>query len=67
MYLNTPWDYHYSSLDGRSILDRLASVKYFAIKKADMGICHTAMTVKQKSQKIQDLRRRGFPSSWLYL
>ena len=51
MYLNTPWDYHYSSLDGRSILDRLASVKYFAIKKADMGICHTAMTVKQKSQK----------------
>ncbi len=32
MYLNTPWDYHYSSLDGRTILDRLASVKYFAIK-----------------------------------
>lgn len=27
-----------------------------------MGICHTAMTVKQQSQKIQDLRRRGFPS-----
>ena len=37
MYLNTPWDYHYSSLDGRSILDRLASVKYFAIKKSGYG------------------------------
>ena len=34
MYLNTPWDYHYSSLDGRTILDRLASVKYFAIKNS---------------------------------
>ena len=32
MYMNTPWDYHYSSLDGRTILDRLAAVKYFAIK-----------------------------------
>lgn len=37
MYLNTPWDYHYSSLDGRTILDRLASVKYFAIKKNGYG------------------------------
>ena len=33
MYLNTPWDYHYNNLDGRTILDRLAAVKYFAIKK----------------------------------
>lgn len=37
MYLNTPWDYHYSSLDGRTILDRLASVKYFAIRKNGYG------------------------------
>ena len=36
-YLNTPWDYHYSSLDGRTILDRLASVKYFAIRKNGYG------------------------------
>lgn len=37
MYLNTPWDYHYNNLDGRSILDRLAAVKYFAIKKNGYG------------------------------
>lgn len=37
MYLNTPWDYHYSSLDGRTILDRLASVKYFAVKRNGYG------------------------------
>lgn len=32
MYLNTPWEQHYENLDGRTILDRLASVKYFIIK-----------------------------------
>lgn len=32
MYLNTPWEQHYENLDGRTILDRLASVKYFVIK-----------------------------------
>ena len=37
MYLNTPWDYHYNNLDGRTILDRLAAVKYFAIKKNGYG------------------------------
>ena len=31
MYLNTPWEQHYENLDGRTILDRLASVKYFVI------------------------------------
>lgn len=33
MYLNTPWEQHYNNLDGRTILDRLASVKYFVVKK----------------------------------
>lgn len=37
MYMNTPWDYHYNDLDGRTILDRLASVKYFAIRKNGYG------------------------------
>lgn len=31
MYLNTPWEQHYENLDGRTILDRLAAVKYFVI------------------------------------
>ena len=31
MYLNTPWEQHYENLDGRTTLDRLASVKYFVI------------------------------------
>lgn len=35
MYLNTPWEQHYENLDGRTILDRLASVKYFVIKKEE--------------------------------
>lgn len=35
MYLNTPWEQHYENLDGRTILDRLASVKYFVIKNQD--------------------------------
>lgn len=33
MYLNTPWEQRYNNLDGRTILDRLASVKYFVVKK----------------------------------
>lgn len=35
MYLNTPWEQHYENLDGRTILDRLASVKYFVVKEED--------------------------------
>ena len=35
MYLNTPWEQHYENLDGRTILDRLASVKYFVIKNEE--------------------------------
>ena len=31
MYLNTPWEQHYENLDSRTILDRLAAVKYFVI------------------------------------
>ena len=31
VYLNTPWDYHYENLDSRTILDRLAAVKYFSL------------------------------------
>ena len=29
----SPWEQHYNNLDGRTILDRLASVKYFVVKK----------------------------------
>ena len=46
MYLNTPWDYHYSSLDGRSILDRLASEIYFAIKKRRLAKTEVVKTEK---------------------
>ena len=35
MYLNTPWEQHYNNLDGRTILDRLAAVKYFVVKKGE--------------------------------
>lgn len=35
MYLNTPWEQHYDNLDGRTILDRLASVKYFVVKNGE--------------------------------
>ncbi len=37
MYLNTPWEQHYENLDGRTILDRLASVKYFVIRSDGIG------------------------------
>lgn len=33
MYLNTPWEQHYENLDCRTILDRLAAVKYFVVPK----------------------------------
>lgn len=33
MYLNTPWEQHYENLDSRTILDRLAAVKYFVVDK----------------------------------
>ncbi len=35
LYLNTPWEYHYENLDGRTILDRLAAVRYFVVKEGD--------------------------------
>lgn len=35
MYLNTPWEQQYENLDGRTILDRLASVKYFVVKNGE--------------------------------
>ena len=37
MYLNTPWEQHYENLDGRTILDRLASVKYFVVGNGENG------------------------------
>lgn len=37
VYLNTPWEQHYDNLDGRTILDRLASVKYFVIRSDGPG------------------------------
>ena len=35
IYLNTPWEQHYENLDGRSILDRLAAVKYFVVRAGE--------------------------------
>lgn len=43
MYLNTPWEQHYDNLDGRTILDRLASVKYFVVQKEKKPICRMAI------------------------
>ena len=43
MYLNTPWEQHYDNLDGRTILDRLASVKYFVVKKEKKPIFRMAI------------------------
>lgn len=37
MYLNTPWEQHYENLDSRTILDRLAAVKYFVIYNDGYG------------------------------
>lgn len=72
MYLNTPWDYHYSSLDGRSILDRLASVKYFAIKKSGYGFLpygydsEAAVTKKYRIYEDEDSLPLGYTyDSWI--
>ena len=72
MYLNTPWDYHYSSLDGRSILDRLASVKYFAIKKSGYGYLpygydsEAAVTKKYRIYEDEDSLPLGYTyDSWI--
>ena len=72
MYLNTPWDYHYSSLDGRSILDRLASVKYFAIKKSGYGYLpygydsEAAVTKKYRIYEDEDSLPIGYTyDSWI--
>lgn len=35
IYLNTPWEQHYENLDGRTILDRLAAVKYFVVRAGE--------------------------------
>ena len=35
MYLNTPWEQQYQNLDGRTILDSLAAVKYFVVNSRD--------------------------------
>lgn len=37
MYLNFSSDYNYNGLDGRSILDGLAAVRYFVIKDEEQG------------------------------
>ncbi|MFR1299005.1 MAG: YfhO family protein [Blautia massiliensis (ex Durand et al. 2017)] len=72
MYLNTPWDYHYSSLDGRSILDRLALVKYFAIKKSGYGYLpygydsEAAVTKKYRIYEDEDSLPLGYTyDSWI--
>lgn len=51
MYLNTPWEQHYNNLDGRTILDRLASVKYFVVKRARNQIFHMAIPDSAAKQK----------------
>lgn len=72
MYLNTPWDYHYSSLDGRTILDRLASVKYFAVKKNGYGYIpygydeEAASTKKYRIYEDEDSLPLGYTyDSWI--
>lgn len=72
MYLNTPWDYHYSSLDGRTILDRLASVKYFAVKRNGYGYIpygydeEAASTKKYRIYEDEDSLPLGYTyDSWI--
>lgn len=49
MYLNTPWEQHYENLDARTILDRLASVKYFVICGRDYRYLPYGYDKKQAS------------------
>ena len=35
LYMNTPWEQHYENLDSRTILDRLAAVKYFVVRAGE--------------------------------
>ena len=52
MYLNTPWEQHYENLDSRTILDRLAAVKYFVVDKNENRYLPYGFTeVKGESQK----------------
>ena len=52
MYLNTPWEQHYENLDSRTILDRLAAVKYFVVDKNENRYLPYGFTeVKGESKK----------------
>lgn len=51
MYVNTPWEQHYENLDGRTILDRLAAVKYFVIHGDDYGALPYGYLLEKGSAK----------------
>ena len=52
MYLNTPWEQHYENLDSRTILDRLAAVKYFVVgKNGNRYLPYGFTEVKGESKK----------------
>ena len=72
MYLNTPWEQHYENLDGRTILDRLASVKYFVIKNEEnqylpYGYQWLSGTAEKNGKTYEALQVPGCASGGVYL
>ena len=60
MYLNTPWEQHYENLDSRTILDRLAAVKYFVVDKNEnrylpYGFYRSEGRIQKRKERIQSL------------
>lgn len=53
MYLNFSTDYNYKNLDGRSVLEALAAVRYFVIKENGQGYLPYAYT-KQNGEVVLD-------------
>mgnify|MGYP004466738711 FL=1 len=56
LYLNAPKEHHYDNLDGRTILERLAAVKYFVVKGSGYsylpyGYTEKAGTATQNGKK----------------
>ncbi|MDO4276151.1 MAG: YfhO family protein [Eubacteriales bacterium] len=60
MYLNTPWEQHYENLDGRTILDRLAAVKYFVMHDDGYGYLPYGYNKEKGSVKKGSKKYRAY-------
>lgn len=60
MYLNTPWEQHYENLDSRTILDRLAAVKYFVIYNDGYGYLPYGYNQEKSSLKKGSREYRAY-------